>query len=88
MKEGVNVTDISVYKVYLSDISVNIKKKVEEKTAIGIKIAKKQIQIVGANIEIASLDKLKAKQLEEYRQEVAKAQEIELGEFINNLTVS
>lgn len=88
MSEGVNAVDITIYKVYLNDISANIKKKVEEKTALGIKIAKKQIEIVGANIEIASLDKLKEKQFEEYRQEAAKAQEIELNEFINNLSIT
>lgn len=85
MAAGVTSANIGVYKIYLNDISVHIRQKYEEKVKQLNRIASKQKQIINANIEIASLDKLKAKQQEEYRLMYAKAQEIELNEFITNL---
>lgn len=85
MAAGVTSANIGVYKIYLNDISVHIRQKYEEKVKQLNRIASKQKQIINANIEIASLDKLKANQQEEYRLMYAKAQEIELNEFITNL---
>lgn len=86
MEQGVSASEINVYKVYLNDINLHIKKKLEEKEQLSFKIARKQTEIISANVEIASLDKLKQKQYEEYQKAAQKASETELEEFINNLT--
>lgn len=83
---GITSADISVYKVYLNNTSAQIRKEEDKKTLTLEKIRKKQQEIIKANIEIASLEKLKERQLEEYRKAVQKADEIELNEFIGNLT--
>lgn len=88
MQTGVASSELTVYKVYLSDINATIKHKREEKHQLELRIAKKQTEVIGMNIEIASLDKLKEKQFEEYRKAEQSAAEVELNEFINNLSIS
>lgn len=86
MSEGVTAANIGVFKIYLNDISVQITRKREDKEKKMKQIVTKQRQIIASNVEIASLDKLKEKQMEEYRLMSAKAQEIEINEFIINST--
>lgn len=88
MQNGVGSSEVTVYKVYLSDINAHIKQKLEEKHQLELKIAKKQTEVIGMNIEIASLDKLKEKQYEDYCKAEQNAAEIELNEFINNLSIT
>lgn len=87
MENGITANQVGVYKIYLSEISAHIRQKNEERHQVELRIAQKQIQILGASIEIASLEKLREKQYEEHRLLEQKEQEIELNEFINNLSV-
>lgn len=84
MAEGVSAGDIAVYKLYLGDITGEVKKKQRDKQVLQKRIELKQAEIIAANVEIASLDKLKEKQLEEYRVVDMKAQELELNEFFGS----
>lgn len=85
MQEGVTSSKISVYKMYLNEIGAQITRKNREKLKQINLIAAKQKQIINANVEVASFEKLKDKQLQEYKVLEAKAQEIELNEFMNNM---
>lgn len=84
MSEGVSSASISVFKIYLNDISTQITRKLAERERQLRRIEGKQQEIINSNVEIASLDKLKEKQLSEYNVLAAKAQEVELNEFIGN----
>jgi len=85
MSTGISSSDISAYKIYLGEVNEKIKKKIDEKKKIIFKIEQKQKEIISVNIEIASLDKLKQRQYDEYQKAVQKATEIELDEFMSNL---
>ncbi len=85
MSKGISSGDISVYKIYMGEINEKIKQRMNEKQKIIVKIEQKQKEIISVNIEIASLDKLKQRQYDEYQKSVQKATEIELDEFMSNL---
>lgn len=84
MQEGITSGEISTFKIYLNDINLSIRRKQFELKLKKDEIFAKQQEIIAANIEIASLEKLKDTQLIDYRKSFAKAQEIELNEFITN----
>lgn len=86
MQDGVAVNEIGIYKIYLSNVNADIKKVTAKKHDINLAIAKKQTEVISMNIEIASLEKLKEKQYQDYKKIAQDAAEIELNEFINNLS--
>lgn len=86
MISGMSSTDISTFKVYMNNITTQImqkQKNIENQQSL---IAKKQSEIIAANVEIASMDKLKERQKADYAALEAKAFEVELTEFITNST--
>lgn len=85
LKSGASAASVATYKVYLNCITAGVRQKELEKAEQLKRIERKQAQIIAANIEIASMEKLKEKQLAEYTALEAKAREIELNEFITNL---
>lgn len=86
MQDGVASNEIGIYKIYLSNVNADIKKVTAKKHDIDLAIAKKQTEVISMNIEIASLEKLKEKQYQDYKKAAQDAAEIELNEFINNLS--
>ncbi|MEG1027869.1 MAG: flagellar export protein FliJ [Oscillospiraceae bacterium] len=84
MIDGISSGNISVYKIYLNDITVQVRNKNHEIAKMEKLIADKQQEVIAMNIEIASLDKLKQSQWEEYQKASAKAFEQEIEEFISN----
>ncbi|MEG2429302.1 MAG: flagellar FliJ family protein [Oscillospiraceae bacterium] len=84
MQEGISSGEISTFKIYLNDINLSIRRKQFELKLKKDEVFAKQQEIISANIEIASLEKLKDTQLQDYKKAFAKSQEIELNEFITN----
>ncbi len=84
MISGISSGNISVYKIYLNDITVQIRNKNHEIAKMEKLIFAKQQEVIAMNIEIASLDKLKQSQWEEYQKASNKAFEQEIEEFISN----
>lgn len=87
LKEGIETSKVSMYKIYLNDVHVHIKKLLEEQRALQNKIELKQQEIIEMKSSIAGLEKLKDKQLFDYNQMLKKVQEQEISEFVSrNLT--
>lgn len=84
---SVSVGEMTYYKMYMNNVLKQTEKKEEEKNIILKKIEAKRHEIVNANMEISSLEKLKEKELEKYNKEVMKREEIFIEEFVSNKTI-
>lgn len=85
LEKGVVASQIMIYKVYISDMVQHIKELERLREQQFKVVEKKRAEVVDISVEIASYDKLKEKQLEEYRQAEQRAAENEIEEFIKNL---
>ena len=83
----VSVGEMSYYKMYMSNILKKVERKEEEKIIILKKIEAKRHEIINANMEISSLEKLKEKELEKYKKEAMKKEEIFIEEFVSNKSI-
>ena len=84
---SVSVGEMTYYKMYMNNVLKQTDKKEEEKNIILKKIEAKRHEIVNANMEISSLEKLKEKELEKYNKEVMKREEIFIEEFVSNKSI-
>ena len=84
---SVSVGEMTYYKMYMNNVLKQTEKKEEEKNIILKKIEAKRHEIVNANMEISSLEKLKEKELEKYNKEVMKREEIFIEEFVSNKSI-
>jgi len=81
---SMTIGEISYYKMYMNSILKHIEKKEEEKIALNKKIEAKRREIIGMNVEISSIEKLKEKEYDKYRVSLAKSEEIFIEEFVSN----
>lgn len=84
---SVSVGEMTYYKMYMNNVLKQTEKKEEEKNIILKKIEAKRHEIVNANMEISSLEKLKEKEFEKYNKEVMKREEIFIEEFVSNKSI-
>ncbi len=84
---SVSVGEMTYYKMYMNNVLKQTEKKEEEKNIILKKIEAKRHEIVNANMEISSLEKLKEKELEKYNKEVMKREEIFIEEFVSSKSI-
>ena len=84
---SVSVGEMTYYKMYMNNVLKQTEKKEEEKNIILKKIEAKRHEIVNANMEISSLEKLKEKELEKYNKEVTKREEIFIEEFVSSKSI-
>lgn len=82
--KSISVGEMLYYKMYMENIFKNIENKEKEKEAVEKKIEAKRREIVGINKEISSLEKLKEKELDKYKYESDKKEEIYIEEFVSN----
>ncbi|WP_326910444.1 flagellar export protein FliJ [Sedimentibacter sp. MB31-C6] len=82
--KSITVGEMLYYKMYMENIFKNIEDKQKEKEAIDKKIEAKRREIVDVNKEISSLEKLKEKELDKYKYELDKKEEIYIEEFVSN----
>lgn len=83
MKTGLSVLEIGNYKFYFHAIDLKIKQCLESKYRLEALIAEKKAGILTINSEISGLEKLKEKQLQEYRKSVQKHEEQSMEEFVS-----
>ncbi|HEX2985411.1 MAG TPA: flagellar export protein FliJ [Caproiciproducens sp.] len=88
MRTGLNTSEILVYKTYFDTLNRGIEKLKQEKARMEQIISDKKAEIVAANSEISGLEKLKEKQLAEYRKNVQKAEEQAIEEFVSQARVA
>lgn len=81
---SMTIGEISYYKMFMNSILKQIEKKEEEKIALNKKIEAKRREIIGMNIEISSIEKLKEKEYAKYTISLAKSEEIFIEEFVSN----
>lgn len=85
-KQGIMVLEAMGYKVYLKTLESKIKEENRKLNAFKESEEEKKRQMIEAKQEVASLDKLKEKRVEEYRRELQKSEEIFVEEFVSNRT--
>lgn len=83
MKNGLSVLEIGNYKFYFHAIDLKIKQCLEYKFRLESQIAEKKAAVIEINSEISGLEKLKDKQLQEYRKTVQKYEEQSIEEFVS-----
>lgn len=81
---SISVGEMSYYKMYMGSLLKQIDKKEEEKNIVNKKIEAKRHEIINANMEISSLEKLKENELEKYKKAFMKSEEIFIDEFVSN----
>lgn len=86
--KSISVGEMSYYKMLCQSILIHIENKENEKEIVLKKIAVKRQEIISMNIEIASLTKLKEKELEKYNKECLRKEEIFIEEFVSNKIIS
>lgn len=87
MQDGMAPHDIAVYKSYLSDLNLRIQSLREQKQKAMDAVAAKQQEIVNMNSDISGLERLKDKQLDDYRSQERKEQETFIEEFVGRANV-
>jgi len=84
---SVSVGEMTYYKMYMDNVLKQTDKKEEEKNIILKKIEAKRHEIINANMEISSLEKLKENELEKYKKAFMKSEEIFIDEFVSNKSI-
>lgn len=80
--------DIAVYKGYLSKLNCKIQALEEEKCKLEEAITAKQNEVVQMKSDISGLERLKDKQVTEYRAQERKEQETLLEEFVSHTNIA
>ncbi|HHZ01805.1 MAG TPA: hypothetical protein GX396_02535 [Tissierellia bacterium] len=82
--KSISPGEISYYKLLMNSILKQIEDNEEKRKIILKKIAAKRQEIINMNMEISSLEKLREKELEKYKKEYMKKEEIFIEEFVSN----
>jgi flagellar FliJ protein len=82
MQNGITANDIAIYKMYLQSLNQKIEILTAERRKRMDVISQKKTDIVQINSEISGLEKLKEKQLDSYRKDRQKSEELAIEEFI------
>ncbi|NLJ57612.1 MAG: hypothetical protein GX339_02085 [Tissierellia bacterium] len=85
--KAISVGQMAYYKILMTSTLKQLEEKEEEKELTLKKIAAKRQEIINMNIEISSLDKLKEKELEKYKKEYNRKQELFIEEFVSNKSI-
>lgn len=86
-QDGISVPEMRSYRFQLENIHRQVKELEMEKERAEIRIERQLHIVLAASQEVAGLGKLKEKQLEEYRQMEAKAEELMISEFVSTKLV-
>lgn len=87
MRHGMTPQDIAAYKSYLGELNRRVLALQQEKRKAEQAVAKKQEEVVRMNGEISTLDRLKDRQLADYRSQERKEQETLVEEFVSHARI-
>ena len=87
-QKGASILEIRVQQDKIRDIQRKIEEAIKNLSLQDKKIEQQTKVIVSLNTEISSLNKLKDKQLAEYKYKAQKADELLIEEFVSNTTAS
>lgn len=80
--EGTTILEIQKLNAQLENIRMQLEQQQKELQKAELKVDHQMKVVIAANQEVTKLDKLQERQLEEYRHEVAKAEEDRVDEFV------
>lgn len=80
-KQDVQIKDICLYGMYISEMEDQIRKKQEQLKLLQQQEEKKKIQVIAAKIDTSRYEKLKDRRQNEYEKAAKKAQELFIEEF-------
>ncbi len=83
-KFGNTILEISSFKTYLKILDNKINEKCVTIEKLKEEESEKRAEVIEARKEIASLELLKDKKLEEYNKALAKSEELLIDEFVSN----
>lgn len=80
--EGTTILEIQKINAQLENIRMQLEQQRRELQKAELKVEHQMKVVIAANQEVSKLDKLQERQLEEYRHDVAKAEEDRVDEFV------
>lgn len=80
-KQDVQIKDICLYGMYISEMEDQIRKKQEQLKLLQQQEEKKKVQVIAAKIDTSRYEKLKDRRQNEYEKAAKKAQELFIEEF-------
>jgi len=83
-QRGCMILQMRTYESYLGYLREEIKNQTRILNALKLREEEKRQELIKAQTDTKSIDKLKEKKLEEYRHEVQKEQEQFVEEFVNH----
>ncbi len=83
-KKGCTIMTLNMYESYLHTVAGKIKRQMNIIKQLRIKEEEKLGEVIQAKIETSSIDTIKDKRMEEYRQVEQKAEEAYIEEFVSN----
>ncbi|WP_027400168.1 flagellar export protein FliJ [Anaerovorax odorimutans] len=83
-KQGLILIEAIGYKRYLKILENKIKEEKDKLNSLKETESEKKTQVIEARKEVASLDKLKEKRLDEYNKALQKKEEQSVEEFVSN----
>lgn len=87
-QQGTTVLELKIFEFHLTN-SRNLLNQLEaERKKIAAEVERQRTVVLGLSQEVSGLDKLKEKQLEEYRYDVQKEEELRIGEIVSSKYVA
>lgn len=83
-KNGLTMLEIAMQKTFINSLHESIHLKQSEIEKMEVRIQKQLEIVIEATKEISSIEKLKEKQLDEYKKKDQKEQELFIEEFVSN----
>ena len=80
-KQDVQIKDICLYGMYISEMEDQIRKKQEQLKLLQQQEEKKKVQVIAAKIDMSRYEKLKDRRQSEYEKVAKKAQELFIEEY-------
>ena len=80
-KQDVQIKDICLYGMYISEMEDQIRKKQEQLKLLQQQEEKKKVQVIAAKIDTSRYEKLKDRRQREYEKAAKKAQELFIEEY-------
>ena len=80
-KQDVQIKDICLYGMYISEMEDQIRKKQEQLKLLQQQEEKKKVQVIAAKIDTSRYEKLKDRRQSEYEKAAKKAQELFIEEY-------
>ena len=80
-KQDVQIKDICLYGMYISEMEDQIRKKQEQLKLLQQQEEKKKVQVIAAKIDTSRYEKLKDRRQNEYEKAAKKAQELFIEEY-------